>query len=166
MRVLGIDPGSRQTGLGVVVGGRDGVQLVAHECLRLGAGDLSARLAKIFHGVARMIDAHRPHAVAIEQVFVSNNAHSAITLGKASGSAMCAAAVAGCAVAEYSARQIKCAVVGAGGAQKEQVQHMVRILLGLTAAPQADEADALACAICHLHTLQLAEKLRRASYRA
>ena len=163
MRVLGIDPGSRNTGLGVVETTRDGLRLVACECIRMRNEALSARLALIYRGVRRVITEHRPESAAIEQVFVANNARSALVLGQASGSATCAAVIAGCEVAEYSALQIKQAVVGVGGAKKEQVQHMVRALLGLAAQPGADEADALACAICHIHTLQAAAKLSRAS---
>lgn len=163
MRVLGIDPGSRITGLGVVETARDGLRLIAHDCIRMGGEPLPARLAVIFAGVQRMVAAHHPDVAAVEQVFVARNARSALVLGQASGSAICAAVVAGCAVSEYSALQIKRAVVGVGSASKEQVQHMVRALLGLSAPPPSDEADALACAICHIHTAQVAEKLHRAS---
>ncbi len=163
MRVLGIDPGSRRTGLGVVETTRDGLRPVAWECVRMDGGPLSARLGEIYRGVQRVIEQHRPDAVAVEQVFVANNARSALVLGQASGSAVCAAVVAGLEVEEYSALQIKRAVVGAGSAKKEQVQHMVRVLLGLRAPPGSDEADALACAICHIHTMQVEEKLNRAS---
>ena len=163
MRVLGIDPGSRNTGLGVVEATRDGLSPVASECIRMGNTELPMRLAEIYRGVQRMIAQHRPDAVAVEQVFISNNAHSALVLGQASGSAVCSAVIAGCEVVEYSALQIKRAVVGTGGAKKEQVQHMVRVLLGLRASPGADEADALACAICHIHTMQVEEKRNRAS---
>lgn len=163
MRVLGIDPGSRRTGLGVVEAVRDGLRSVAWECVRMENEELPVRLGEIYRGVQRVIVRHRPDVVAVEQVFVANNARSALVLGQASGSAVCAAAVAGCEVVEYSALQIKRAVVGVGSAGKEQVQHMVRALLGLRAPPGADEADALACAICHIHTMQVEEKLNRAS---
>ena len=162
VRVLGIDPGSRSTGLGVVETTRDGLQPVAFECVRTSSAALSVRLGEIHRGVGRVIALHRPEVVAVEQVFVSHNARSALVLGQASGSAVCAAVVAGCAVMEYSALQIKRAVVGTGSARKEQVQHMVRVLLGLRASPGTDEADALACAICHIHTAQVEEKLNRA----
>ena len=163
MRVLGIDPGSRRTGLGVVEDCGDGLRAVAWHCVRMdGALPASARLGEIYRGVAEIIAEHRPQAVAIEQVFVAKNARSSLVLGQASGAAICAAVVAGFAVAEYSALQIKRAVVGGGRASKEQVQHMVRVLLGLRAPPGSDEADALACAICHVHTMQVAAKLQRA----
>ena len=172
MRVLGIDPGSRQTGLGVVEaaggggggsGSGEGLRPIGYECIRMGNEALSTRLGQIYLGVQQAIEQHRPDVVAIEQVFVSNNAKSALVLGQASGSAVCAAVVAGCEVVEYSARQIKRAVVGVGNADKEQIQHMVRALLGLRARPGVDAADALACAICHIHTMQVEEKLSRAS---
>ncbi|MGR3985078.1 MAG: crossover junction endodeoxyribonuclease RuvC [Gammaproteobacteria bacterium] len=160
MRVLGIDPGSLNTGLGVVEAARDELRMVACERIRnAGGSEVPARLAEIFRGVARMIELHRPDAVAIEQVFMANNARSALVLGQAGGSAICAAVVGGCAVTEYSAREIKRAVVGAGAADKRQVQHMVRVLLGLRAPPGADEADALACAICHIHSAQAAKTI-------
>ena len=163
MRVLGIDPGSRRTGLGVVEAVRDGLRPVAWKCVRMDDGDVSVRLGEIYRGVQQMIERHRPESVAVEQVFFAKNARSALVLGQASGSAVCSAVVAGLEVTEYSALQIKRAVVGVGNAKKEQVQHMVRVLLGLSAPPGADEADALACAICHIHTMQVEEKLNRAS---
>lgn len=165
MRVLGIDPGSRNTGLGVVESDRDTLRLVACECIRMGSQPLPERLGIIYHGVQRIIAAHCPEVVAVEQVFLATNAKSALVLGQARGSAVCAAVVAGAAVAEYSALQIKSAVVGVGRAHKEQVQHMVRVLLGLRAAPTVDEADALACAICHIHTMQVAQKIARQRHR-
>ena len=108
-----------------------------------------------------IIARYEPEAVAIEKVFFAANAKSALVLGQAMGAAMTAAAAAGFAVTEYSALQIKRAVVGHGRAEKSQVQHMVRALLGLSATPSSDEADALACAICHIHTCQVAAKLNR-----
>ena len=163
MRVLGIDPGSRRTGLGVVEADGDRLRRVGGDCIIMRDTQLSARLGDIYRGVRRIIDAHAPQVVAVERVFVARNPRSALVLGQASGSAICAATVAGCDVVEYSALQIKRAVVGKGAADKQQVQHMVRILLGLDAPPGFDEADALACAICHIHTMQVEEKLRRAS---
>lgn len=164
MRVLGIDPGSRKTGLGVVESpdNYDGLKLVAYECLQMSESQVAARLNKIFRGVISAIEKYQPDAVAIEKVFMAKNANAALVLGQAMGSAMCAAVAAGKAVTEYSALQIKNAVVGTGRAQKDQVQHMVRALLGLSATPDNDAADALACAICHIHTIQVAEKLNRA----
>lgn len=163
MRVLGIDPGARITGLGVVESEGDTLRPVAVECVKTTGGAVSARLGQIFAGVRRVIHDHRPDIVAVEQVFVAHNARSALVLGQAVGSAVTAAVVAGVPVVEYSALQIKRAVVGSGGADKSQVQYMVRALLGMTAAPGADEADALACAICHIHTVQVEAKLKDAS---
>lgn len=166
MRVLGIDPGSRITGLGVVeLQGSDLVG-VQSQTVRLGDGELSQRLGAIHHAVTTMIKETKPDVVAVEQVFMATNAKAALTLGHARGSAVCAAVVAGVPVTEYSAKQIKQAVVGTGGAAKTQVQHMVRVLLGLTKTPQSDAADALACAICHLHSAQMQQKLSRGTRRA
>jgi crossover junction endodeoxyribonuclease RuvC len=162
MRVLGIDPGSRITGLGVVESTADGVQSVDYQCIKMGNLPLPRRLGLIYQGVTEIIEQHQPDMVAIEQVFVANNARSALVLGHARGSAICAAVNLGADVSEYSALQIKRAVVGSGNASKEQVQHMVRVLLGLTRTPGVDEADALACAICHIHTDQVARKLESA----
>ena len=162
MRVLGIDPGSRNTGLGVVESTPDGLRAVAYQCIRLGGGPLPERLGAIYRGVSDMILEFEPDTVAVEQVFVSNNARSALVLGQARGSAICSAINRQRPVSEYSALQIKQSVVGTGGARKEQVQHMVRVLLGLTRTPQADEADALACAICHIHTAQVSGRLQLA----
>ena len=160
MRVLGIDPGSRNTGLGVVDTVNDGLRPVAYQCIRMGNEPLPGRLGRIYLGVQDMITQYEPDQVAIEQVFVANNAKSALILGQARGSAVCSAVNAGRAIFEYSALQIKRALVGSGNAKKEQVQYMVRVLLGLTRMPGADEADALACAICHIHTVQIQDKLR------
>lgn len=162
MRVLGIDPGSRVTGLGLVETGDDTLHCLDHRCIRTTGTDLPARLGEIYDGVAAMIRQHRPEVVAIEQVFMASNARSALVLGHARGSAICAAVNTGAPVAEYSALQIKQAVVGTGGAAKEQVQHMVRVLLGLRQTPPSDAADALACAICHIHTARAAARLRTA----
>lgn len=159
MRVLGIDPGSRITGLGVVEIVNGKLVGVASQALRLGGGALSGRLGHIYHAVGDLIVQTQPDVVAIEQVFMATNAKAALTLGHARGSAMCAAVNSGMEVYEYSAKQIKLAVVGTGGAKKEQVQHMVRVLLNLSKNPQSDAADALACAICHIHSADLANKL-------
>lgn len=155
MRVLGIDCGTEYTGYGVVELCHDG-KLV---CVSCGAIKLSprepmpARLATIFDHLATIIEEHRPDNVAIEDVFYALNVKSALKLGQVRGVAMLAAAAAGLEVAEYAPLSIKSAVVGYGKAEKQQVQHMVTRLLGLAAPPQSpDAADALAIAICHLHT--------------
>ena len=163
MRVLGIDPGSRNTGLGVVdANGRD-ITLVEFRTIRMGSEPLAQRLGRIFEGVGEIIHQARPDTVAVEQVFVSNNAKSALVLGQARGAAICAAVQAGIEVSEYSALQVKQSVVGTGSARKEQVQHMVRVLLGMTRTPKSDEADALACAICHIHTSQVSSRILSAT---
>ncbi len=161
MRVLGIDCGTEYTGYGVVELCHDG-RLV---CLTCGAIQLSpreplpARLAIIFNRLGAIIVEYRPDRVAIEDVFYAANVKSALKLGQVRGVAMLAASSAGLEVAEYSPLSIKSAVVGYGRAEKTQVQHMVMHLLNLTAIPESpDAADALAIAICHLHTSATLER--------
>ena len=150
MRILGIDPGSRMTGFGVVNVTRNGkVSYLASGCVPSAEGELPERLAMIYRGVSEVIDSYRPDSVAVEKVFMARNADSALKLGQARGAAICAAASCDLEVIEYTALQIKRAVVGNGHARKQQIQHMVKVLLGLAESPQADAADALACAICH-----------------
>ncbi len=156
VRVLGIDPGSRATGWGIIDGdGRRSVH-VASGVLKLGDGDLGPRLRAIFDGISQLIVEYRPTEIAIERVFVARNADSALKLGQARGAAICAALTDGLPLAEYAPREVKLAVVGTGGASKEQVQHMMRIILKLDTPPQADQADALAVAVCHAHSRTLA----------
>lgn len=149
--ILGVDPGSRITGFGVVrlVSGR--AEYITSGCIRLGDGPFPQRLQMIFEQLSLLIAEHQPSLLSIEQVFLARNADSALKLGQARGVAMVAGTHAGLAVHEYSARQVKQAVVGTGAATKEQVQHMVQHLLGLSGRPQADAADALAVALCHAH---------------
>ena len=151
MRILGIDPGLRSTGFGVIEQTGSKLRYVTSGCVRSGGGELAARLRAILEGLAEVIAANRPQQVAIEKVFVNVNPQSTLLLGQARGAAMCAAVIAGLPVAEYTALQVKQAVVGKGHAQKEQVQHMVKRLLALPGDPAPDAADALACAICHAH---------------
>jgi len=151
MRILGIDPGLRVTGFGVIEQSGGKLRYVTSGCVRSGAGELAGRLKVILDGLAEVIDANRPQQVAIEKVFVNVNPQSTLALGQARGTAICAAVIAGLPVAEYTALQVKQAVVGKGHAKKEQVQHMVRRLLALPGDPSPDAADALACAICHAH---------------
>ncbi len=162
MRILGIDPGSRITGLGVVESRQKKLIGIASQTVRLSPVELSIRLGQIYQSVTNLIEETNPDVVAVEQVFIATNAKAALTLGHARGAAICAAVNSGKPVVEYSAKQIKQAVVGTGGAAKEQVQHMVRILLGLNKVPQSDAADALACAICHIHTAELNQKIDQA----
>ncbi|KMT65471.1 crossover junction endodeoxyribonuclease RuvC [Catenovulum maritimum] len=152
--ILGIDPGSRITGYGVVKQQGSRFSYIASGCIRLGDGALADRLIKIFHGISELITQFSPDEFAIEQVFLAHNPDSALKLGQARGAAIVAAAHASLPVAEYSARQIKQAVVGKGNAEKKQVQHMVTHILKLNASPQADAADALAVALCHANTQQ------------
>lgn len=154
MRVLGIDPGSRLTGFGVVDTSAGNLAYVASGVVKVPAGGLPNRLKVIYAGVYEVIETHQPDLIAVERVFVARNAQSALILGHARGAAICAGVNLGLPVSEYTALQIKQAVVGRGHAAKEQVQHMVQILLKLTGPPQEDAADALACAICYIHSTQ------------
>lgn len=154
VRILGIDPGSRFTGYGVIeVDGRHIVH-VASGVVTVAGEEWPRRLQSIFNGVRDVVERHRPAQLAIEKVFVHRNADSALKLGQARGAALCAALVPGLAVTEYTPNQIKQATVGKGHAAKQQVQHMVRLLLNLAELPPADAADALAVALCHAHAMQ------------
>ena len=151
-RILGIDPGSQITGYGLIDARRRGNDTVLiHFGSIHTSGEHSTRLRQIFEAVGSLVKEHRPDEVAIERVFVHRNADSALKLGQARAAALCATFEADLPIFEYAARAIKKAVVGRGGAEKTQVQHMVRLLLGLRAEPQADAADALAAALCHCH---------------
>lgn len=151
-RVLGIDPGSRVTGYGVIE--TDGVRsrYLASGCIRTAAGDFPARLGEIFHGVREVLVEWRPQQVAVEQVFVSRNAASALKLGQARGAAISAVVTLDLQVFEYTPAAVKQGLVGNGRAEKEQVQHMVRVILGLQGKMALDESDALAVALCHAHS--------------
>jgi crossover junction endodeoxyribonuclease RuvC len=152
MRVLGIDPGSRITGFGMVRVAPDGVlSYLGSGCVHADNSNQSQRLKSIYDGVSEVIRSYKPDVIAIEKVFMARNADSALKLGQARGAAICAGMNHQLEMQEYSALQIKRAVVGSGHARKQQVQLMVRALLHLTEMPQADAADALACAICHAH---------------
>lgn len=155
LRILGIDPGLNRTGFGLidVRGGR--AQHVAAGAIRVPAGELPQRLAFILQALSAVIQEHRPTLAVVEQVFVNVNPKSTLLLGQARGAAICAAVNAGLAVHEYSALQIKQAVVGYGKAAKPQVQAMVMQLLSLPDVPGPDAADALACALTHAHTAPL-----------
>jgi len=155
VRILGLDPGSRRTGFGVIECRGAELVAIAHGCLNVTAAAPMARLRLILEGLQALIAAHRPVEVAVERVFVSRNVDSALKLGQARGAALCAVP-AGTPVFEYAPRAIKLAVVGSGAAEKFQVAHMIRTLLGLTERPGADAADALAAAVCHAHARRLA----------
>jgi crossover junction endodeoxyribonuclease RuvC len=155
LRILGIDPGLRITGFGIIEAGAGGLKYVTSGCVKSGAGDLASRLKILLEGLNEIIAEHGPIEVAVEKVFVNVNPQSTLALGQARGTAICAAVLAGLPVAEYTALQVKQSVVGNGHAKKEQVQHMVRRLLALPGEPGTDAADALACAICHAHASRL-----------
>ncbi len=149
--ILGIDPGSVKTGYGVIaVQGQRHTHL-DHGFVPVRGDSWGERLGCIFRQLRAVIAEHRPGEVAVEEVFMSKNAMSALKLGQARGAAICAAADADLPVSEYATRRVKQSIVGSGGASKEQVQHMVGVLLGLQQALQADAADALAVALCHAH---------------
>ena len=152
IRILGIDPGLGCTGYGVLEKNRTVLVYVASGRIRSDASlPLAERLATILEGLSEVIDSFHPLEVAVEKVFVNVNPHSTLLLGQARGAAICAAVLARLPVSEYTALQVKQAVVGQGHARKEQVQEMVKRLLKLPGHPGPDAADALACAICHAH---------------
>lgn len=155
--ILGIDPGLRVTGFGVIAASITGSRLayVASGCIRTDeAGTLPERLLTIARDLQAVISEHQPDDIVVEKVFVNVNPQSTLLLGQARGAAITAAALSGATVHEYTALQVKQSVVGHGKAAKTQVQEMVRRLLGLSATPQADAADALATAITHAHSRQ------------
>ncbi len=151
MRILGIDPGLRVTGFGVIDVDGPRLAYVASGIVRTPDGDLPHRLRVIFDGVREIVALHGPTCAAIEKVFVNVNPHSTLLLGQARGAAITALVTAGMVVSEYTALQTKQATVGHGKATKAQVQEMVKRLLRLSGIPTTDAADALACAICHAH---------------
>lgn len=150
--ILGIDPGSVKTGFGIIDGEAGRGSYVTSGVIRLPPGPLPERLRVLAAGIGELLACHGPSELAIEQVFMARSAGSALKLGQARGAAIVPCVSAGLRVSEYSARQIKQAVVGTGAADKLQVQHMVKTLLKLPATPQEDAADALAAALCHLHS--------------
>lgn len=159
LRILGIDPGSRLTGFGVLDFDSDRATYVASGAVRSGDGDFTDRLKLIFRSVVEIVAEYEPDVVAIETVFVNRNAGSALKLGHARSAAICATFEFDVQVVEYAPREIKQAVVGSGSASKEQVQHMVRSLLQLEGDPSADSADALATALCHGHQRRMHARL-------
>lgn len=162
--ILGIDPGSRITGYGLIRYENSRAEYVASGCIRLKSDQLAERLHVIFQGVTQIIQQFGPNEFAIEEVFLAKNASSALKLGQARGAAIVAAVNCQLPVSEYSARKVKQALVGNGGAEKTQVQHMVKQMLKLEGDPQADAADALAIALCHAHTQQVLMKVTGASH--
>ena len=154
VRILGVDPGSRRTGFGIIeCRGGDYVH-VAHGCLNVGGVVMAERLRLIFDGLQALIGEHQPAEVAVERVFVNRNVESALKLGQARGAALCAVP-RGLPVFEYAPRAIKMAVVGSGAAEKAQVAHMITALLRLSGRIGPDASDALAVAVCHAHSRRL-----------
>ena len=154
VRILGLDPGSRRTGFGVIECRGSELRPITHGSLDVADAPQAARLRRIFEGLQALMAEHAPAEVAVERVFVSRNVESALKLGQARGAALCAVP-SGVPVFEYAPRAIKLAVVGSGAAEKFQVAHMVVTLLSLGERPRADAADALAVAVCHAHTRRL-----------
>lgn len=150
--ILGIDPGSRFTGYGVINAVGNRLEYVSSGCIRLGNAEHSERLKLIFRELCGVIETWAPQESAIEEVFLGKSVSSALKLGQARGSAMVACLHHDLPVSEYSARKVKQALTGSGGAGKEQVQHMVKVLLGISGTLQEDAGDALAIAICHANT--------------
>jgi len=157
--ILGIDPGSRFTGFGIIQIDGKVPRYITSGVVKAEQEDVPQRLRTIFVGLQTVMQTYQPTELAIEQVFMHENAASAIKLGQARGVAIAATFAHDLQVYEYSARQIKQAVVGYGNAAKEQIQAMVQRLLNLSAAPQADAADALACALCHFNTVRISPPL-------
>lgn len=152
--ILGIDPGSRSTGFGLIISENRRNRYVGSGCIKTEGNSIAPRLKEIYTSLGSIIDEHRPDCVAIEKVFMHRNADAALKLGQARGAAIVAAVSRNLPVHEYSPNQIKQAVVGRGHADKVQVQHMMKILLNLVREPQNDAADALAVAVCHANTQQ------------
>ena len=149
MIILGIDPGSRCTGFGLIENQPNRINYLHSGFFKIEGESLAQRLGQIYQQIDELIRQFQPQQMSIEQVFMHRNADSALKLGQARGAAICAGHLAGLEIAEYAPREIKQAIVGSGAATKEQVQHMVKQLLGLRVPLQLDESDGLAIAICH-----------------
>jgi len=162
-RIIGIDPGSRNTGFGVI--DTDGMRsrCVDSGCIRVASHPWPQRLGLIFDAISRVVADYDPHEMAVEQLIFARDPTAALKLGQARGAVLCAGLKGGVQVHEYSPKSVKLAVVGSGGAEKSQVQHMVRILLSLEAMPGEDEADALALALCHAHSMGIPGRKRAAA---
>jgi len=151
MRILGVDPGSLKTGVGIIDVEGNRIRHVHHSVIRCGKGDFDSRLHLLFTGLRSVIATYHPTLAAIEDVFVSKNVNSALKLGQARGALVAACMDSGLRVTPYSPTRVKQAVVGFGRAEKDQVQHMIRMLLHPPEPLAEDAADALAVAICHAH---------------
>lgn len=158
--IIGIDPGSRLTGYGIIEKNGQKLTFIDAGTIRTESNEMPERLKRIFTGIDRVIKFYKPTEAAVEQVFMAQNPDAALKLGQARGAAITAAVNLDLTVSEYTARQIKQSVVGYGAADKEQVQIMVTKLLKLTVKPQADAADALAAAICHAHATGTVSKMQ------
>jgi len=158
-RILGIDPGSRLTGFGIIDETATGYKYVASGCLRIKGDNFPERLKQIFAGISDIVEEYQPTEMAIEQVFMHKNADSALKLGQARGAAICAVQLFDIPVFEYAARQVKQAVVGNGSADKLQVQQMVKILLGISGELQIDASDALGISLCHSNFQQTQRRI-------
>lgn len=161
INILGIDPGSRITGFGIISLESQKISYITSGCIRLEKQELPQRLLEIFNNINLLIKEFQPAEFAIEKVFISKNVDSALKLGQARGSAIVAAAQNHLNISEYSPNEVKQAIVGKGHADKTQVQHMIKVLLNLPISPQSDAADALAIALCHAHLLQSKQNLIR-----
>ncbi len=159
LRILGIDPGSRCTGIGVIDCSAGQAHCVHYRTIRTVAGSFPQRIGEIFSEISATAAQFRPHRVAVEKVFVNNNAESSLKLGHARGAAVCAIVQAGLEVAEYSPNAVKKALVGRGHADKAQVEHMVKVLLNLQDKIPPDAADALAVALCDQHHTETSQRL-------
>jgi crossover junction endodeoxyribonuclease RuvC len=162
--ILGIDPGSLITGYGIIRVDGDKLYYLDSGCIRTKGKKIPPRLQQIFQSIIELTDKFSPDEAAIEEVFMHTNPGSALKLGQARGAAITALVQSDIVIGEYSAREIKKAVVGTGAANKSQVSHMVQTLLGLNKAPQADAADALAVAICHINTEKSLAKINQANH--
>ena len=158
-RILGIDPGSRITGFGIVDTENGKARYVDCGTIRTQVGDMPGRLKAIFDGVNEIVEKYQPTEMAIERVFMHKNPDTALKLGQARGAAIVAVMSHDIPVHEYTPAEIKKSIVGRGNAEKGQIQHMVRALLGLSRNPQADAADALAAALSHMHIGQTMQKI-------
>ena len=157
--VIGIDPGSRFTGYGIVKMTGSDVTYIGSGCIKTGNGELASKLKVIFDAVLTLVEQYKPDCMAIEETFLSKNVQSTVKLSEARAAAIVAGANQGLLVYEYTPMQIKQSVVGYGWAKKEQVQYMIKAILHLSANPQADAADALACALCHCFTSKVTQTI-------
>ena len=161
--ILGIDPGSRITGYGIIALQGSHLKHLHHGTVQIRSEVTADKLEQIFSELSQVISDYQPHCAAIEQVFMHHNFQAALKLGQARGAAMVAAANRGLAVYEYSAKQVKLATVGYGAANKAQVQHMIKTLMRLDKTPPEDAADALAVALCHANRQHMSKRLAAAT---